>query len=258
MKIALIQTEIKTGDIGYNFAHVEALLREAAKNADILVLPELWNTGFFPKEKLSLLADKDASRTKKLLSDTAARYGACIVGGSVAEKKDGRIYNTCYIYNEKGENVASYSKTHLFSYMNEHLYFSPGDTTGQFTLFGIKCAVAVCYDVRFPELIRKYAVDGIGLLFTVCQWPAERTDILHTLAAGRAAENQMYVAVCNSCAENCGTVFGGKSAVFDPLGRKTAEAGETEEIIYCDIDMSRVKTLRDEFRVFADRRTDIY
>ncbi len=250
--------KMKAGDIGGNFAHAEALLREAAKNADILVLPETWNTGFFPKEDISLLADREAGRAKQLLSSVALQYGVCIVGGSVTEEKDGRIYNTCYIYNEKGECISSYSKTHLFSYMDEHLYYTPGDSLAEFTLSGIKASVVICYDLRFPELVRKVAVSGAELLFAVCQWPRERTDILHTLAAGRAAENQMYVAVCNSCGENRGTVFGGCSAVFDPLGNKTAQAGADEEIVYADIDIGKVCSLRKEFNVFGDRRTDIY
>ena len=250
--------KIKAGDTDFNFAHAEELLCRAAKSADVLVLPELWNTGFFPKENISLLADKNALRAKSLLSSVASRFGVCIIGGSVTEEKDGRIYNTCYIYNEKGECICSYSKTHLFSYMGEQHYFTPGESRADFTVCGIKASVVICYDMRFPEIVRKAAVDGAQLLFAVCQWPTERIGLLHILASGRAAENQMYVAVCNSCGESFGSLFGGQSAVFDPMGNKTACAGEEEEIISEDIDIGKVSSLREQFNVFGDRRTELY
>lgn len=258
MKLSLIQMNMISEDVQYNFSHAEALLKEAAEASDVIVLPELWNTGFFPKEKIKSLADKNGQRTKELFSRISRENGVCIVGGSVTEEKDGRIYNICYIYNEKGECVSSYSKTHLFSHMDEHLFYTAGDFVGTFELSGIKAAVIICYDIRFPELARKLALEGCELLFVVSQWPRERTELLKILAKGRAVENQMFVAVCNSCGEFEGTAYGGNSSVFDPLGSVISEASEKEEIIYCDIDIDKVRSLRYDFNVFSDRREELY
>ena len=258
MKIALIQMDVRAEDTEYNFAHAETLLCEAAEKADILVLPEAWNTGFFPRENIALLADKDAVRTRQLLSSVARRFGVSVIGGSVTEERDGRIYNTSYIYNEKGECISSYSKTHLFSYMDEQLYYTPGDGIHEFMTGGIKAAVVICYDLRFPELVRRAAARGVTLLLAVCQWPLERTELMHILGRGRAVENQMYVAVCNATGEAYGTRFGGGSVLIDPLGNITALGGEGEQLIFGEIDVSSAEELRNKFKVFSDRRPELY
>ncbi len=250
--------DVRAGDTEYNFSHAEALLCEAAENADVLVLPETWNTGFFPRENISLLADKDAVRTKQMISRVARRFGVSVIGGSITEEHDGRIFNTSYIYNEKGKCISSYSKTHLFSYMDEQLYYTPGDGIHEFMISGIRAAVVICYDLRFPELVRQVAARGVTLLFAVCQWPLERTELMHILARGRAVENQMYVAVCNSSGEAYGTLFGGGSTLVDPLGNMMVVGGADEELIYVDADVRSAEELRNKFRVFSDRRHELY
>lgn len=258
MKISLIQMEMAACDTEYNYSHAEFLMRKAAEDSDVIVLPETWNTGFFPEENIKYYADKNAERSKELFCRISKEYGVCIIGGSVTQEKDGRIYNTCYIYNEKGECISSYSKTHLFSYMNEQLLYTPGDDIRLFTICGTKAAVIICYDIRFPELTRKAALDGAELLFVVSQWPEERIKILEVLGKGRAAENQMYVAVCNSAGSMHDTVYGGSSFVADPTGEIIAGASAGEEILTVNIDMNNVRTLRESFRVFSDRREDLY
>ncbi len=244
--------------VEYNFTHCEKLLRVAAQSSDVVVLPETWNTGFFPKNSIRTYADKNGSRTKELFSRISKEYGVNIVGGSITEEKDGNVYNTCYIYNEKGECVDFYSKTHLFSHMDENLFYTAGNRSSVFEIAGIKAAVVICYDMRFPELSRKLALEGAELLFAVSQWPTERTEILEALARGRAAENQMFVAVCNSCGSMNGTVYGGNSLICDPFGRLICKSGGTEEIIYADIDIEKVRSLRESFNVFSDRREELY
>ncbi len=245
-------------DTEYNYSHAERLMRKAAETSDVIVLPETWNTGFFPKDNIHCYADKNAERCKEMFCRISQEYGVCIIGGSVTEEKDGRIYNTCYIYNEKGECVSSYSKTHLFSHMDEQLFYTPGDDIRVFTICGMTAAVIICYDIRFPELTRKAALDGAELLFVVSQWPEERIKLLETLAKGRAAENQMYVAVCNSAGNMNGTVYGGQSFVSEPTGEIISKASSGEEILTVSIDAAKVRKLRERFRVFSDRREDLY
>lgn len=258
MKISLIGMNMRANDTEYNYSHAEDLLRKAAENSDVLVLPETWNTGFFPKKDIEKAADAEASRAKELFSRVSAELGVYIVGGSITEARNGRIYNTCYVCDNKGEFISSYSKSHLFSHMGEHLYYTAGDGIHLFSVGDIKAAVIICYDIRFPELARRAALMGAELLFVPCQWPRERIDILEAIGRGRAAENQMYVFVCNSSGEMNGTAFGGKSFVASPVGEVIGRTSENEEILTVDIDIGMLRSLRHGFNVFSDRREELY
>lgn len=259
MKISLIQMNMHEGDTEYNFLHAEWLLKKAAEySPDVIILPETWNTGFFPKTGLPESADRDALRTKALLRDISGSYGAYIVGGSVTERKGADIYNTCYIYDDKGVNIASYSKNHLFSPMREQLYYKKGDSLCVFSIKGVKCAVCICYDIRFPELIRRLALEGIKILFVPMQWPRERTEQMKLLIRARAVENQIFTVACNSAGLFDGTVFGGCSFVSSPLGEVLDSCAESEEILTVNADISVIDGIKRNMDVFNDRRTELY
>ena len=148
-----------------------------ASEPDVVVLPETWNTGFFPKERLSELAEQDCARVKRELGGLAAELGVNLVAGSVANVRGGKVYNTACVFDRAGNCVAEYDKTHLFTPMGEHAYFTPGDHLCRFRLDGHDCGLVICYDIRFPELTRTLAVQGMDMLFVVSQWPrgAHRT-----------------------------------------------------------------------------------
>ena len=260
MKVACIQMDMMFANPDENFRKAEILINRAIEaGADTVVLPETWNTGFFPKENLKELADNNGSRTKAVLSGIALEKGVNIVGGSVANVKDDGVYNTCYVFNRKGECVAEYDKTHLFSPMDEDKFFNKGDHVSTFELDGLKCAVIICYDVRFPELTRTMTVNGVDILFMVSQWPLVRVPHLDALTKARAIENQMFVVCCNSSGTAGQTIYGGNSSVNDPWGVTIAHAkGQEEEIIIADCDTSILEGIRSSINVFRDRRPEIY
>ena len=257
MKISCVQMDMRLGDVEYNFAHAQDLVRLAVDRdgPDVVVLPETWNTGFFPKD-LDPCADRDGERTKLVFSALARELGVNIVCGSVANRKGGGYYNTAYVFDRTGAVVAEYDKTHLFTPSGEHNFFRMGSRTCRFTLEGIPCGLIICYDIRFPELIRSLTVQGVDLLFVVSQWPAKRAMHLDTLARARAIENQTFLALCNSAAAD--TACAGHSAIIDPWGEYLAKAGETEEIISADLDFSVIQGIRESINVFRDRRPDLY
>ncbi len=259
MKIATIQMNMKFGEPEENFAHAKELVKKAAEQgAEVVVLPETWNTGFFPKESLATLADKDGKKTKEVFSGLAKEYGIYIVAGSVATVKNGDVFNTSYTFDKTGKLIGEYDKTHLFTPMNEHGYFKKGDRITTFEIEGRKCGIIICYDIRFPELTRSMTVKGLDMLFVVSQWPAVRTAHLKALVKARAIENQMFVVCCNSCGKAGETVFGGNSTSCDPWGEVIASAGPEEEIIFTDADFSITKNIRETINVFADRRDELY
>ena len=180
------------------------------------------------------------------------------MAGSVSNVRDGKVFNTAMIFDRDGECIAEYDKTHLFTPMGEDDYYTGGDHLCRFTLDGVKCGIIICYDVRFPELIHSLALQGLDMLFVVSQWPKERIFHLRTLTTARAIENQMFVVCCNSYGTADKTVYGGNSAIVEPLGKTLALAGENEEIISATCDMRTLSDIRGSIPVFRDRCPELY
>lgn len=259
MKISCLQMNIKLGCPDENFAHAAKLIQQAmSAQPDVLVLPETWNTGFFPKEHLAQLSDEDGQRVKAEIGALAAKYKVNLVAGSVSNRRNGCIYNTALVFDRTGRCIASYDKTHLFTPMGEHLSYTPGDHLCRFQLDGVSCGLVICYDIRFPELTRSLTVPGLDLLFVVSQWPGVRIPHLRTLTCARAIENQMFVACCNSCGTAGDTVFGGSSALIDPWGETIALAGTEEQILTAECNKNLLNDIRSTIPVFRDRRPELY
>ena len=259
MKISCIQMDMRLGETDWNFARAQELVRAAvsAEHPDVAVLPETWNTGFFPKD-LASCADKDGERTKAVFSALARELNVNIVCGSVANRRAEGYFNTACVFDRTGAVAAEYDKTHLFTPSGEHESFRRGGHTCRFTLDGRRCGLIICYDIRFPELTRTMALEGMDLLFVVAQWPEKRTMHLETLARARAIENQMFLALCNSVGTAGETRCGGHSAVIDPWGEYLAKAGDQEETITAEADFSVIEGIRSSINVFRDRRPELY
>ena len=207
---------------------------------------------------LASYCDRDGERAKKTFADLAKELNVNIVAGSIANEKNGEIYNTAFVFNREGEVVAEYDKTHLFTPMDEHKFFSFGKNLVTFELDGHKCGIVICYDIRFCELVRSLALRGIDMLFMVSQWPLVRTSHIVTLTKARAIENQMFVVCCNSCGKTPDAVFGGHSQIIDPWGEVLGAAGEKQEVITADCDFGTIKDIRNSINVFNDRKPDLY
>ncbi|MGM9562616.1 MAG: carbon-nitrogen family hydrolase [Faecousia sp.] len=259
MKVACLQMDMLLAKPEENFSHAAELVKRAMKDKpDVLVLPETWNTGFFPRENLQALCDRDGSRVRQVFGALAERYQVNIVAGSVSNVRGSKVYNTAMVFDRTGACIASYDKTHLFTPMGEDNYYTPGDRLCTFVLDGVKCGLIICYDVRFPELTRSLTVPGLDMLFVVSQWPKVRTFHLRSLTTARAIENQMFLVCCNSCGTAGRTVYGGNSAIIDPWGETVALAGETEEILTADCDLQILTNIRGSIPVFRDRRPSLY
>lgn len=257
MKVSVIQMDMKLADPAYNFSHAEELIRKAAGDGpDVVLLPETWNTGFFPKENLASYCDRDGTETKRRIGALAAELGVNIVAGSISNRKYDGIYNTAFVFDRKGACVAQYDKTHLFTPSGEHAYYKLGDHPCTFELDGKRCGLIICYDLRFLELVRTLALTGLDVLFIPAQWPAIRRRHWDTLVAARAIENQMFVVACNSCASD--TKCGGSSRILDPWGEVIAEADDRETVISGELDFSVIEQIRSSINVYRDRRPELY
>ncbi|GGE68856.1 carbon-nitrogen family hydrolase [Priestia taiwanensis] len=258
MKIALIQLDIAFGDVDANIARAEQFIQEAMKQKpDVLVLPELWTTGY-DLTRLNILADEEGNDTKNLLSKWATTYNVHIVGGSIAKKNQDGVTNTLYTFAKDGTCAGEYSKAHLFQLMNEHLYLQAGDKQGLFQLDNVPCASVICYDIRFPEWIRTHTVNGATVLFVVAEWPLPRLAHWRTLLISRAIENQCYVVACNRAGSDPNNTFAGHSLIIDPWGEVVVEGDEQEGVLYGTLDFSKIDDVRKGIPVFSDRRSELY
>jgi omega-amidase len=261
LRIALIQTEIILGEPVDNEKHILSLMKEAVvqnPKPDLLVLPELWNTGY-ALERIHEIADEGGDHNKRWLSSFAKQNQVLIVGGSIAESNAGEVSNTMYVFDREGEEIAKYSKVHLFRLMDEEKYLVPGQELVTFQMNDVcKVGVSICYDIRFPEMARSLALLGTKVLFVSAEWPHPRLHHWRTLLMARAIENQMYVIACNSVGDNGSTSFFGHSMIIDPWGEVVAEGGEQEEIVTGEISISLVDEVRSRIPIFHDRRPEIY
>ena len=259
MKVCCIQMNMELGCPDKNFGHVAELIQQAVKGRpDVILLPETWNTGFYPQQGLKDMAQGAAERVKAEIGGLAKKHSINIIAGSVSDMQDGNVYNTSLVFDRTGSCTAQYSKTHLFSPMGENRHYSPGNSLCTFELDGIKAGLIICYDIRFPELVRSLALKGMDILFVVSQWPDVRIPQLHTLAAARAIENQVYAACCNSCGKAGQTQYGGCSIIINPLGETIALAGTGEELLTGEVDMSALPNIRSAIPVFQDMRRELY
>ena len=259
MKVSCVQMNMEFCNPGKNYESAVKLIEDAMKNTpDVIVLPETWNTGFFPRENLESYCDNEGAKTKEVIGGLAKKYNVNIVAGSVANIKSGKIYNTAYVFDRNGDAIAEYDKTHCFSPMDEHKYFTQGGKICRFTLDGKSCGIIICYDIRFPELTRSMTVKGVDCLFVVSQWPKVRIPHLTALVKARAIENQMFVVCCNSCGTAGETVYGGNSRIVDPWGVEIAAADESEQTITAECDYGIIENIRSTINVFRDRRPELY
>ncbi|THE09685.1 carbon-nitrogen family hydrolase [Bacillus timonensis] len=259
LKIACIQYDIQFGKPQENFdlisIEIEKTMNQDAP--DVIVLPELWTTGY-DLTRLDEIADDHGNETYAFIGDLAKKYSVNIVAGSIAKKTEHGVTNTMFVFNREGEIISEYSKLHLFQLMDEHLYLQAGEAKGAFTIETIPAAGVICYDIRFPEWIRAHTSSGAEILFVVAEWPLPRLEHWRTLLLSRAIENQCYVVACNSVGSNPDNVFGGHSMIIDPWGTIIAEADTESTTLIGEIDLSKVQEVRKQIPIFQDRRPDFY
>ena len=246
MKISIVQFKSELGAIEENFSTATRLI-EAASSSDVILLPELWSTGYYPTP-VEKFADVDGERTKKFLCAAAKKFSVNIIGGSVIVSSGGKIFNRCLVANRRGEIVAAYDKTHLFSFAQEDKVFSAGDKISTVELDGVKCGLAICYDLRFPEFFRKIALTGAEIIFIPAAWSLKRLTPRQILTKARAIENQVFVVFANSS---------GKSEIVNPRGEVIAESERGEEILTAKINLNERAEVIASMNLLADRNLNI-
>jgi omega-amidase len=255
--ISLGQMNIALGDTRKNIAQMEKWTAEAARRgSNVVVFPELWSTGCAWEQSKELASTLNTGVFDDM-SAAATQNKICVVG-SVLEKRGTEVSNSSAFFAPNGRMLGVYRKIHLFGLMDEDKWLQPGSASLMMDLPWGKTGMAICYDLRFPELFRRYAVDGAIMNILPAEWPLARVEHWRALVIARAIENQCYMIVCNAAGMTGETAFGGHSMVVDPWGKVIVEAGETPQLITCEIELDVVAEVRGRIPVFDDRRPELY
>jgi predicted amidohydrolase len=252
-RVACAQMDIALGDKKANLETAVQMVKEAAsRKVDLIVLPELFTTGYC-LDKADTLAESSKGHTVELLRDLAGRFRIFIVAGSILEKRGSQIFNTCHLIGKDGKLLGYYDKVHLFPPFQEDHYLSAGTDTPliktELGLFG----VMICFDIRFPRLAGKLTQNGAQVLFCPAEFPAERIAIWATLLRARAIENQIFVIGCNRVGSDGKNLFGGRSAIINPEGQTLAQANNDSQLIDAVINLDEIKAVRKSLPIMKFR-----
>lgn len=246
MKIVQIQQNISWADPSGNRSHVERLL-SGVEDADLVVLPEMFSTGFVTDPQG--IAEVSPSDSLEWMKKIAAEKD-CAIAGSVATFENGCYYNRFHFVTPDGE-VSCYDKHHLFTYGGEDKTFTAGSERCVVEWCGVRFLMIVCYDLRFPVWIRNRG--DYDAILCVASWPESRRKAWDTLVHARAIENQCYVVAVNRCGTDPKCVYSGGTYFIDPYGNDISAAVDYEEtVIESELDMEDLEEFREKFPVLND------
>ena len=258
LRVAAAQMDVQFGDIDANLARARRFVADAhEERAQLVLLPELWSTGY-DLEHAAAHAGRNQTVVLPALAALAQRHGMCIAGSLLLGDALGRVRNTAVVLGPDGAMIGEYAKIHLFALMAENRYLAAGDATPTFSLPACTAASAICYDLRFPELFRSYALEGARVILLPAEWPAVRVAHWRTLVCARAIENQVFIVACNRTGTSGTTTFAGHSMIVDPWGNVLAEADGDETLLAATLELGRVDEARSQIDILGDRRADLY
>lgn len=264
--VALCQMQV-VADKNENIKHALTMISEAAPNSDLVILPEMWNCPYDVSLFPEYAEETDNSPSLEAISRAAIKEEVYIVAGSIPEKHQDNVYNSSFFFNPQGEIIGVHRKVHLFdidvegeiSFKESQTLTAGNKITVVDTDLG-KIGICICYDMRFPELLRLMALEGAQLIvvpgaFNMTTGPAHWKPLIRV----RALDNQVFMAAVSPARDqNASYVAYGHSMVADPWGTILKEAGHSEEITYIPIDISLIRKIRRELPLLKNRRTDVY
>lgn len=266
LKIGIIQMKVSEDKQESTSKALKNIKMLSARGAQMVVLPEMFNcpydTGKFP-----LYAEKEGGETYQALSKAAKENGIYLVGGSIPERDGNNIYNTCFVFGPTGHLIGKHRKMHMLDidirngqYFKESDTLSAGDeATVVDTEYG-KVGVAICYDIRFPELARSMVAKGAQILvypasFNLSTGPAH-WELLFRL---RAVDNQVFAVGCSPARDyDTGYIAYGHSIVVNPWGDVIGELNEEEGFLFGTLQMDEIETIREQLPLLKHLRKDSY
>ena len=247
LQLALIQTSLVWQDAAANREHFARLL-EQARGADLIVLPEMFSTGFSMDS--AALAEPEDGPTSQWLRQQAQDLGAVVCGSLIIQAADGSYRNRLFWARPDG-SLAHYDKRHLFRMAGEHKHYSAGEQQVVLELKGWRVRPLICYDLRFPVWSRD--AGGTDLLLYTANWPAARRHHWNRLLPARAIENLCYVAAVNRVGEDGkGHAYSGDSQVLDFQGESLLAAQDVDGVFHVSLSAAELAAYRQRFPAHLD------
>ncbi|WP_339474321.1 carbon-nitrogen hydrolase family protein [Pseudomonas fluorescens] len=258
MRVALYQCPPLPLDPAANLQRLHQLAMEA-KGADLLVLPEMFMTGYnIGAEAVSTLAEVYNGEWAQQIGRIAKTAGLAIVYGYPERTADGQIYNAVQLIDSHGERRCNYRKTNLFGDLDRSMFSAGGDEVPVVELNGWKLGFLICYDLEFPENARRLALAGAELILVPTANMIPFDFVADVTVRSRAFENQCYVAYANYCGHEGDIHYCGQSSIAAPDGSRIAQAGLDEALIVGELDRQLMVDSRTANHYLSDRRPELY
>lgn len=268
MRLACAQLGVEGGAVDDNVAAaIEAIRGAAADGADLVVLPELFDVGYFAFDSYARAAESLGGDRLTRFAAVAAEADVNVLAGTVVEDlaasaadgidvpADEGLANTAVLFDRDGARRLVYRKRHLFGYGSEETdRLVPGEREPVAEIEGLSVGVTTCYDLRFPEQFRRMVEGGVECVLVPSAWPYPRVEHWRTLGRARAIENLTYVATVNGSGTFDGDTLCGRTTVYDPWGTTLASAGEEPTTVTAAVDPDRAAAVREEFPALRDWR----
>lgn len=255
MRVVAVQLNVQWEDKAANCERVKSLLSEAGvKPGDLVVLPEMFATGF--SMNVALTSEGRDRPTERYLSQLAQEMQVAFVAGVVSDAKEGKGFNEAVVIGPVGV-LARYQKIQPFVPGKEAAYYEAGDAVVSFVWQGATVVPFVCYDLRFPEVIRRAAKLGAEVICVISSWPAARTHHWLRLLQARAIENQAFVVGVNRCGDDPCFHYKGRSVIVDQHGEILADAGETEGVIHAELNLEELRSYREKLPFLKDMKFEM-
>jgi omega-amidase len=250
LRVTLVQQAMVWQDPVANRERLDALLAPLVNNTDVIVLPEMFPTGF--SMEVETLHETVNGPTTIWLEAKARELNTAITGSLIV--KDGERYYNRLLWTAPGQDLLHYDKRHLFRMAKEHNHFSAGASVALTTEWrGFKICPLVCYDLRFPVYSRRRAALDYDLLLYVASWPAPRREAWKALLRARAIENQAFVVGVNRIGQDGnGIEYAGDSVVHDFLGDSLAELADESAVTTVELDGAALLAFRERFPAHLD------
>ncbi len=246
LKVALIQSPLVWEDPEQNRAHFTQRIDTITENTNLIVLPEMFNTGFTMSP--DMVDPKEGSKTLEWMMETSKKKQMAIVG-SVPFRENEKYTNRLFFVKPDG-NFYQYDKRHTFTLAGEDKVYKAGEKKVVVMYKGFKICPMICYDLRFPVWSRN--TEDYDILIYVANWPKPRINAWDTLLKARAIENMVYCIGVNRVAiDRNGHEYPGHSAVYDCLGNSLVFSKE-DTILYACLRREHISTTRNQLNFLGD------
>lgn len=253
VNVALIQMQQVQCDVDQNISHLRSIIeREPLEGVDLILLPEMWTTGFVTRMEEGL--SEAYSRGLKVMRELSQQYGCAVYGSLLKVLKDGRLANAGVFVDISEGIEEEYHKVHLFGPGGEAKFFEAGDRRCVVEWRGWKVFLTICYDLRFPVWMRYSDEIPYDMILCTANWPYPRQEAWKALLRARAIDNQAYVLGCNRVGQGPKTlIYPGDSVIACPKGELLHEIVKDEEcVMRVTLDRNEVSTFREAFPVLKD------